>query len=238
MKHFIAFGHSHIVAVAEAYYERNPGPQGAKFVWLHDEALDPKVVEQDGKTILGPAIREKIETSGAEFVLMVAGGNEHNLIGLSDYPAAFDFVLPERPDLPVDESCQVMPAALLYATMARRLAGPLSLLSAMSRESEVPVIQIEPPPPIPDEEWIGHILAEKGESTAVRARPVRYKLWRLQSMLYRTVCAENGVVFLPCPAEAVDADGLLSREAWGNDATHANPWYGGLVLDQIERATT
>jgi hypothetical protein len=62
---------------------------------------------------------------------------------------------------------------------------------------------------------------------------LRYKLWRAQSSLLRAFCAELGIVFVPAPIGAQDAEGLLSEPYWGDDATHANAAYGELVLDEI-----
>lgn len=233
MKPFVAFGHSHIVAIASAYYELSGDYPPTDFVWLHDAALLPNATPEG----LNPVIRAKVVQSGAQFVLMASGGNEHNLIGVSGEPGPFDFVLPEDPYGEIDPTARIVPAALVRAAMARRLADCFALLRAMAQEAGVPVLQIEPPPPVPDEDLILRALAERNVTTGVRPRRLRYKLWRLQSMLYREVCRDSGVTFLPCPPEAMTADGMMAREAWGADGTHANAWYGERVIRQIERAT-
>lgn len=233
MKPFVAFGHSHIVAIAKAYYGLSGEYPPVDFNWLHDPSLLPNSSSEG----LNPAIRAKIKESNVCFVLMAAGGNEHNLIGVSSEPGPFDFVLPEDPDGVIEPAARLVPAALVRAAMARHLAGCFALLRVMAHEAGVPVLQIEPPPPVPDEDLIARALAERNVSTGIRPRRLRHKLWRLQSMLYREACQNSGVTFLPCPPEVVTPDGMMVREAWGEDGNHANAWYGERVIRQIERAT-
>ena len=68
----------------------------------------------------------------------------------------------------------------------------------------------------------------------VTPAPIRAKLYRINSDIFRGSCAELGVDFVPPPAEAVDAAGFLKPQYWTRDPTHANHVYGRLLMKQIK----
>jgi len=64
---------------------------------------------------------------------------------------------------------------------------------------------------------------------------LRLKLWELTQDLLRDAVEGAGGVYVPCPPEARDDRGLLRREFWNEDITHANKAFGNLMLDQMAR---
>jgi hypothetical protein len=108
-------------------------------------------------------------------------------------------------------------------------------LDALRRQYPGPLLHLESPAPPRDDAFVADALDEfrslSPDGTVVAAA-LRYKLWRLHSTIVRSFCDGYGITFVPAPAEALDADGYLARHAC-QDATHANAWYGGRLLDQI-----
>lgn len=60
------------------------------------------------------------------------------------------------------------------------------------------------------------------------------ELWRLHSHLVAADCADHGMALLPVPAACNDA-GYLAQPALADDPTHAGPWYGRRVIEQLVR---
>jgi hypothetical protein len=56
----------------------------------------------------------------------------------------------------------------------------------------------------------------------------------LQEM-FRQDANRHRVEFLPVPPEVVDTEGFLKPQFWADDLTHANPAYGQIILERLER---
>jgi hypothetical protein len=227
-------GHSHVGALEAAHKRRVPGAQvlEMRFVRLNDTQFAPPMVEG----ALNPAILEELRAAAAEVHVSALGGNDHSIIGMLNHPQRFDFVLPEAPELPLDEACEILPAGLLRGELACRIAPHLAVLAAYRAAVLGPLIHIESPPPVPSAEHIRtypgvfkDLIAACGVSPAL----LRYKLWRLHSGLYREACARLGVAFLGVPTEMQDAQGMMVEAGWNPDPTHGNPVYGAHVLKEL-----
>jgi hypothetical protein len=112
----------------------------------------------------------------------------------------------------------------------------LRLLRALRPATAKPVVQFEPPPPLP----IEHVLAYPNElfRKAVDKRKLssdclRYKFWRVQSGIYREFCAKIGIDYIQTTPEMRGSQGMLAEAAWGSDATHANEWFGQRMIGQM-----
>ncbi len=102
------------------------------------------------------------------------------------------------------------------------------------------MIHIESPPPIADVPFLeAHpgSFAELMQARGFAPALFRYKVWRLQSALYRETCAQLGVEFLPVPPEMMDDQGMMVQQAWNYDPTHGNALYGSHVLARIASMT-
>jgi hypothetical protein len=194
---------------------------------------------------LGPATLAHLGEPGPVYAFI--GGANHLTLGLRQHPVPFDFVLPEEPDLHVDSQAQVVPFAALERIMAADARPHVSVLGAIAAAANGPVFQFEAPPP-PTTDWLsakgvsGRLPFRRRANAEVpggavgqlHAGYVRYKLWRLHSRLFKSVCADIGVQFVEHPPAAVDGDGFL-RPTFCHNATHANSAYGALILEQMRQ---
>jgi hypothetical protein len=229
---FVGFGHSHIVALAHGCYalmERAEKFNGrrldARFYYFDGEELSPPVLEGS----LNPNLLKKIDEHNAQLVMLSSGGNEHSALSIIQMQERFDFILGAEPDLPLEAGATVLPEAVVRETLREAMAEVLDILRAFREATDLPLVQIQPPPPLPGTE----VLAKPGEflHTVVDADRLssdwlRYKMWRVQDDLYRETCARLGVLYAPAPAEFITESGTLAPIAWGKDATHANALFG------------
>ncbi len=227
----LVLGHSHITALAKAFLQGEPGVS-MDFVLLNNPEYQPPLSDEG----LHPAILEKIHAARAGLHVSLLGGNDHSIIGMLNHPRRFDFVLPEAPDLPVDETAEILPAGLLLAHLAQRVAPHLAVLALYRAAVPGRLVHVESPPPIPSE---AHIRAHPGvfremiEERGVSPGLLRYKFWRLHSELYARECARIGVEFLPAPEAMRDEQGMMRPEAWNPDPTHGNALYGRHVIGSL-----
>jgi hypothetical protein len=240
-------GHSHLSCVADAALSRG---QTLDFVnlWVFGR-FGPPVSYADGAAQLNPHIAARL--NGPVFSLL--GGSAHDVLGLVQHPRPFDIVLPEAPDLPLAENCDILPSQALRLVMEGFMRETLDLLRLLAKTSPAPVFHIESPPPFADSAKLSEVLSEllekpasaafihpgaqpapgaAGDRYAVSDRHLRYKLWRLNSQMFREACEASGATFVPHPPQSVDAEGYLKPELFAF-AGHANETYGAMVLDQI-----
>ena len=234
----VGIGHSHLVTIQESYERR--GAATARFIQLGTPALEPNLLP-DGT--VGPALHAAIDAAlanadGPPFVFDCVSGNEYHFIGLVNHPRPYDFVLPSRPDLPLREDAEIIPAALMRKIMLRQMMGAHAAMKALRTVIPHPILHVQSPPPLSSNEFIRENpiqfageIAERG----VAPPGFRMKLWLLQSEIFRAFCDELGFSFLPVPRAGCDEDGYLAQAGWRPDPAHANNWYGQIVLEQIEQ---
>jgi hypothetical protein len=243
MYRFIAFGHSHIVAFAKGAYEYQasdlpaeaPRVEG-RFLYLYDPSYNPILQGPPDTRELNPKLREQLAELPWQFVVLVCGGNEHNVLGIVRNKRPFDFVLSSEPDLPLQPGYELVPEALIREVLKHYMADSLETMRVFRAATELPVMQLEPPPPLPNR----HVLAYPRELVRasflrkkIAPELIRYKLWRLESDIYARFCNEFGIAYLRAPAGMVDQNGMLAEAGWGSDATHANPRYGMEVMKDV-----
>jgi hypothetical protein len=246
-------GHSHsgcvlaALAAGPPYWEAPEGLQvrGVNLAQLVPQlGLQPRdqtLIEPNAAPRVHPAVAAEVDRlfemgTPVQFVSML-GGNGHNIVGLIRHEIPFDFVLPEAPDLPLEAGAQLLPYGVMRTLLERRVQFERATLVAFRHQYQGPFIHLESPPPPRDDQFVATSLDEFFKSRPVGpivSAALRYKLWRLHSTIVERSCHELGITFVRTPAEACDPDGFLDRKAYGN-ATHANAWYGGRVLQQIAR---
>lgn len=240
---FVGFGHSHIVAIAKGSYElQHAGetfagePFLGHFFYLFDAEFMPASTSGEEGPRLNSAILEKIEQTNPRFVLLALGGNEHNALSVVRLHRRFDFILSERPDLPLEPDADILPEAAVRELLRERMEDAFATARAFAETIRLPMVQMEPPPPLPTEqilaypkEFFRHAVDPKKLST----ERFRYKMWRIQANLYREFCEKNDLVYVPVPADLQDESGMLARQAWGQDATHANAHFGRRMIQEL-----
>ena len=186
----------------------------------------------EGSPRLNPALAVMLD----DFVVSTVGGSAHDMIGLVQHPRRFDFVLPERPDLPLDTEAEIIPAEAIAKTITLKMEDEqLDLLRALAQPGRR-VVHVESPPPSAP----GERLAEEMGMLPYAAKPnlgpssvwLRYKLWRAHSAIWRQACEAAGVEFLAHPRAALVDDCYLRADLYDHPC-HANASYGELVLQQL-----
>ncbi|WP_442755963.1 hypothetical protein ACNHKD_04805 [Methylocystis sp. JAN1] len=241
----LGLGHSHIVAVAKGCYElQHKGATiGGKafsstFVYLYDPQIMPTLVEGADGPLINPRLAEIVAKEDAIAGLLSVGGNEHIAMSVVQPREPIDFVLGEDPDLPLSERASIVPEAAIRETMREKMASTLATLSALRRATPVPLFCLEPPPPLPDARVLAYpkeFFRKAVDRAKLSSELFRYKMWRVQSALYRKVCAKEKIEFVSVPERFISAPGVLAEAAWGADASHANPLFGeAMVRKAIE----
>ena len=163
------------------------------------------------------------------------GGNGHVLLALARHPRPFDFILPERPELPRDEAAELLPYEFFLEALKPLMMPYVWQMVAFRQAIGESFLCVETPPPYGDDSYVAtHLGDYVPNPDAIVSRVSRYKCWRAHSYLLRFFCRHNDVDFLPAPRESMDEEGFLKREFYGADATHGNDRYGQLVVRQIE----
>jgi hypothetical protein len=245
MYSFVAFGHSHIVAFAKGAYDYQaaalppevPRVEG-RFLYLYDPTYNPVLQGLPEALYLNPKLTEHLTERSWDFVVLVCGGNEHNVLGIVRNKRPFDFVLSSAPDLPLQPGYELVPEALIREVLKNFMAESLRTMQTFRAATRLPVMQLEPPPPLPNHrvlayprEFVRATLFRKN----IAPELIRYKLWRLESEIYSSFCDEFGIAYLHAPRSMMDRNGMLAESGWGSDATHASPRYGlEVVKDAID----
>ena len=174
-----------------------------------------------------------------KFVFLSIRGNNHNIFGLLEHPTPMSIGDARTGCVPEDDKMRhFIPEDVIRAQFQGLLSAgvfvhfePLVAAFAPAR-----VFHLCPPPPSGDQAHIekhpGVFASQLGRG--VSPMPLRVKLYRIQTELYRNACRDAGIEFVDVPGGAVGGDGALKREYWNPDPTHGNAAYGRLVLDQIQ----
>jgi hypothetical protein len=164
MYRFIAFGHSHIVAFAKGAYEYQasdltgeaPRIEG-RFVYLYDPFYNPVLQGPLEAPQLNPKLSAQLPKLSAQltelpwdFVVLVCGGNEHNVLGIVRNKRPFDFVLSSEPDLPLQPGHELVPEALIREVLKYYMADSLQTMRTFRAATELPVTQLQLDAGIPD----------------------------------------------------------------------------------------
>ncbi len=184
-------------------------------------------------------LRSIAPAESVDTVFLSLRGEEYHNLGLAGAAHPFDFHLRERPDLGFVPGRPVLPAEVVEARMAERVAETLSLLVAIRMFCpRHRLVRIPPPPPAPAEA-VQHWAERHGRAPHPAQQlpaSVQLKLWTLQQRLLAQGAQALGVDSLPVPPAALDERGLL-RPACLGDPVHGNTAYGTLVCRQMsERA--
>jgi hypothetical protein len=233
MRKIFVLGHSHLAALATSYKAAPPGVE-MEFLLLNEPQFQP---ELQGEA-LNPEIAARLGAAAADLHVSLVGGNDHSIMAMLNQAPRVELVLPEAPDLPVDPGAELLPAGLVLAELARRIAPHLRTLAAYRAAVPGRLVHIESPPPVPSEQHIRKhpgVFRGKIEECGVAPALLRYKFWRLHSRLYRAACAGLGVEFLAVPPEMRDDAGMMIEAAWNPDPTHGNARYGGAVIAELLR---
>lgn len=204
---------------------------------LRPQAGVEALVDTADGALLHPMLKTLISQAGHTLFLSSFGGNRHNIFGLIDHPTPFDFILPSHPDLPLRRNATLIPYDVLRDALTSFTHASLSEISALRNTYAGYVGHLESPPPNGDDAYVRKFLdpyfKDKAKGLGIAPRHLRLKLWRLHSEIVLEHCKMRNIDFIPVPEESRDQDGFLLPQGYSTSATHANHWYGSLVVAQI-----
>ena len=222
-------GHSHARAIFDAAARDGVPLRGFNFWTAPQPAVSPEL------TAFHPSIRAVLAEG---LVFSAVGGAVHNVLAMVSHPRPFDFVLPERPDLPLAGGAEVLPFGAVREVMAAAVQEYLDIIGLIRRTATGRMIHIEAPPPLEDGGRISKDVPWmffQDLTREVAPAALRWKCWRLHSMLVEDYCRQEGVEMLSAPKESMDMGGFLKPEYY-LDAMHVQESYGALVLRQMRGA--
>ena len=233
----LILGHSHVTALRRGYRFFSRGGEETTPLKVRFAPLE-RAKKTRRANISGVSLEEALSGPPVDFVVSCIGGNGHNVMGLLNHPRRFDFVLPDAPALPLDDTAEILPSGAVRAGLRKRIEPNLKMLEELKAHTDKPIIHLESPPPVPSEAHIREypgVFRAKIEERGVAPAALRYKLWRLHSSLFQESCKKLDALFLPAPPVTQDADGMMVERAWNNDGTHGNHWYGLQVLRRLTK---
>ena len=234
----LLFGDSHSYAVQRAIEKREGKGKSAP---LKAHRLSKiKNGKKQGDTTLEEFMEIIRPLKEDDVVLSMIGGNQHAVFSTIQHPQRFDFLEPGGKQI-AQEGAEVIPYRALTSFFEKGIRNrDGKSLEALRQATSARLIHIIPPPPKGDSEFIQQyhesVFANEGiTSHGVSSPALRLKFWSLQTRLLKTLCDELRIEVMMPPPESVDHKGFLARDYYANDATHANYFYGELLLRQVEQ---
>jgi hypothetical protein len=161
----------------------------------------------------------------------------------------FDIILPDEPTGAPPAGMEVVPYAaveeLLWGTLAKDPAFSAAFALIGSAPAASKLSFLAPPPPLPIEAVrecleVEPFFAQKAAQLGVELKTVklvpdtvRAKVWKVLLGVYKALAQRYGAPLILPPTAATDAAGVLARDFWSGDVTHANADYGRLYVQTI-----
>lgn len=180
-----------------------------------------------------------------KYVAILWTGNQHLSRFLVNLDEPFDVVCSTSPELPIDETVQLVPEEVFRELFTQGFDELREVVRGIKRSSAIPLICGTPPPKGDDnflrsvifrEQKFQRIAEANGmtqETIPLSSPLLRYKLWLILQETYADVARSEGVQFIPAPSSAQTPEGYLDLKYAQQDATHANSDYGLLMLEDI-----
>jgi hypothetical protein len=241
IERLMVVGNSHAFALKKGHRLQSKKPvlnMNYAFALLNQDIFRPPFCEDDeGHVELNASLLELLDTFKPDAIVSIVGGHHHNVIGLTNPTLKFDFILPENPYLPLDTDADFIPYSVISELLASRNSESWKTLSALKATSSLPIIHLELPPPIPDEDFLranGGRFAAVMEEQGISPVSFRFKLWRANCDANSKTCKTLEIPYIPVPTSTQNEDGTLRREFWSDDPVHANADYGITCLAAAE----
>ncbi|GAA4742015.1 hypothetical protein GCM10023264_03900 [Sphingomonas daechungensis] len=237
----LLFGDSHSYAVQRAIEKREGKGKPAP---LKAHRLSKiKNGKMQGDTSLEEFIEIVRPLRQHDIVISMIGGNQHAVFSTIQHANPFDFLEPGK-EAKLQDGAELIPYRMLETAFEKGIRnGDGKSIEALRKATSARMIHVLPPPPKSDNEFIQQFhesfFAKEGiANQGVSSPALRLKFWTLQTRVLEMLCDDLGVELMMPPAKAVDRRGFLARDFYANDATHANHFYGELLLREIETRFT
>lgn len=248
----VLLGDSHYAAIATAAQQSlpyNPDAGSCDLIffdaWRHSlryefvkQINDQSVLNQD----LANSLSEIIGRYDHYEIVTVFGGGHHLALTLLDNGHPMDVILPSEPDLFVRDDAQIVTVGFAKEILLQIMVSTFLTISCLKKSfPNARITQIECPPPIGNNDFIRRHLGNFFEAShspedleCLSSPEQRYKFWKIQSEIFSNECESIGVEYMSVPAVCQTEDGYMKPEHYGSDSTHANPVYGGLILEYLQ----
>ncbi|MBY6243311.1 hypothetical protein [Methylosinus sp. Sm6] len=234
----ILAGHSHLTALTVNHVKNPPALRALR------QHGNLHVLE--GTWPRDPAYwRALADHAAGAHVVIVWGGNEHNVSFFFQAAFAFDFLS--------NKVKRLVPSfQIVSQSRIRRRFNEIDLfeldrvLPILNARMPASVTLVGTPPPKKDTEALRKLLerepyfcdwaAQLGQSVAeikITEPHIRLKMWFLLQDMIAEISERYGARFIPVPSELQDEDGYLLEQYWHPDVTHANAAYGAIVLRKV-----
>ena len=236
----IIAGNSHTACIT------GPNPSG-----LLDNELLPVKGREGVLGLFGAPVRDAsywstlTKVANGRNVALLWRGGDHIGWFLIEQDPPFDFFYAPRADWLPRDGHVVVPYLQVRERFASLCEALVRLLRDIKDNDGRVVVVGTPPPKGPAEELLKRLRAEKfiisqlekvgrsPDDVTITDHRILVKLWGVMQDALQRAAAAAGVDFIPVPEEFYDELGLLRREYWGGDVSHANPLYGSRMLDRI-----
>ncbi|MGB0660736.1 MAG: hypothetical protein ACPGNV_11200 [Mangrovicoccus sp.] len=185
---------------------------------------------------------EDIRVTNPKSVAILAGGNQHAVLGLIEHPKRFCTSDSQGNLVPSDTTArQLIPRQVLRNVVkdqSRRFFGITRAIHDKYPHAEF--FHVLSPPPVEDTK---HLQENPGVFRSrlhlgISPPELRKAIYDLQAELYAELATELGATLLSPPAPAVTQDGFLHSDYCNNDPTHGNTAYGALLLSLLRSDLT
>jgi hypothetical protein len=164
-------------------------------------------------------------------VFVFMNGEEHIHMSRRRFETPYDFLVPERPDLPVAPLRQMLPASVIEKQAHHLLASAkASFLTMRNLCRTATIINVLCPPPV-----LGTFLPPDAPEKSLDGDPkdtLRLKNYLVYARALREFLKPLGIETLTPPPETLTPEGMLRAEYTG-DPVHGNVEYGLRVLAQL-----
>jgi hypothetical protein len=249
MSSVLLVGYSHLHALMRAYQQRVRQKREDIFALdslefePHGRHKPPEAQAKDSLVnyqAVQEDMQKMIASSKPALIVALLWGNQHFAHSVSKGPRPYDFVLPGEPERELSEDAEIIPYDLVYAFVVSLCATAYSAPLFFRKFTSLPIVTVSAPPPVEHVLEIpggtsNEALDAKVKEFGLAPAASRYKFWKVCEQIFREKSKEQGVPFLPVPAETVDRNGFRHREYYGQDWIHASTSYGELVLRQVDK---
>lgn len=150
----------------------------------------------------------------------------------------YDFVIPGRENLPIDEDCILVPFEIIKKRIYETLENFQLLIKLINESTSLRVYHLEPPPIIPSNDYIIKHTVESlrnYNNPKINSYICRHKIWILYSEIMEEICDLNNVHYIKNPASVFDVNQKFLKKYWCKTCTHGNLKYGLEILNYVGR---
>lgn len=256
MKNIILVGHSHTNCIYLELKENFSSEYLVRRIHMVDILNEIKNMEVPEKVSLSGLVIQKIEEiienlpenkkwysknrskNNSINIVMLFGGNFHNILGLIKAEPAFDFVHPKFSSLELEKTANIVPYNALRDIFCNDLSVHEEVINEISeRFSKSNMLYLSSPPPLLDD---AEVLKNLGEYFNIRhenpelVHPnVRFKLWKVYTEMTEQICKKHKISFVHVPTEIFDDDEMFLKLEYFKDATHANQKYANKLINKL-----